>query len=128
MLRLKPIRKNKTIIVKINFLGNVMKTFYLVMCILGTILPLSQFIPWLINNGIDIPLMFNQIATNKLSSFAWLDVVISALVLIGFIVWDSRTHQIKHAWYSILGTCTVGVSLGLPLYLLTREVQKSSKQ
>lgn len=96
------------------------------MCVLGTALPFSQFIPWVLDNGIDIQLLLAEISNDKLSAFAWLDVIVSAVALIGFILWDSTKHTIKYAWCSILGTCCVGVSLGLPLYLLTREIQKKN--
>ena len=104
-----------------------MKYFYGVFCVLGIILPFSQFISWLNENGLNLPLMFYQITSDKLSLFAWFDVIISAVVLIGFVIWDSRKNNIKNAWISIISTCCVGVSLGLPLYLLIKEIQQEVK-
>ncbi|MEO1523167.1 MAG: DUF2834 domain-containing protein, partial [Cyanobacteria bacterium J06633_2] len=55
-------------------------------------------------------------------AFAWLDVIVSAIVLLGFIVTEGTRQGIRKLWISVLGTCTVGVSLGLPLFLLMREI------
>jgi len=44
-----------------------MKRLYLIAAILGTILPLSQFIPFLMANGFDMPLFCHQLFQNKVS-------------------------------------------------------------
>jgi len=61
-----------------------MKKLYLFLAIIGLILPLWHFISWLLEFGVDVPLMFHTIAEDKLSLFAWLDVIISAMVLMVF--------------------------------------------
>ncbi|MBT1062159.1 DUF2834 domain-containing protein [Bowmanella sp. Y26] len=95
--------------------------FYAFMCVLGTLLPLAAFYPWLLQQGLNTPLMLEQIRQDPLSLFAWLDVGISAVVLISFILLENRRVKLTYAWTAILATCLVGVSLGLPLYLLLRE-------
>lgn len=97
-----------------------MKTVYLALCIIGTVLPLAQFIPWLAEYGLDMPLLIHQIAANRLSAFAWLDVLVSALALAVFVVVESRRLNMRYGWLSLFGLC-VGVSLALPLFLLMRE-------
>ncbi|WP_373070026.1 DUF2834 domain-containing protein [Sulfurimonas sp.] len=99
-----------------------MKKIYLLLAILGFILPLSQFISWLFDYGIDVPLMFRSVAEDKLSLFAWLDVIVSALVLIVFIVYEGKKKSMPRLWVPIAGTLCVGVSFGLPLFLLLREM------
>jgi len=98
-----------------------MKIFYALMCVLGVILPFSQFFPWLYENGLSVSTLFQQATENKISTFAWLDVIVSAVVLIGFILAEGNRLSIKKLWIPIVGTLTVGVSLGLPLFLLQRE-------
>ena len=98
-----------------------MKKLYLLLAILGFILPLSQFISWLLEFGVDVPLMFHMIAEDKLSFFAWLDVIVSAAVLVIFIVYEGRKQSMSRLWIPIAGTLCVGVSFGLPLFLLLRE-------
>lgn len=100
-----------------------MKYFYGILCILGTVLPYWQFLPWLAAHGLDVPLMIQEAAQMRISAFAWLDVLVSAIVLLGFIVYEGRRLTMKTVWLPILGTVAVGVSLGLPLFLLMREQQ-----
>ena len=104
------------------------KHIYLILCIVGIVLPYSQFIPWLLENGLDIPLLLNEIASSRIAAFGWLDVIVSALVLFVFIVYDGRKERIGNLWLPVVGTLTVGVSLGLPLFLLLRELHFESRQ
>ncbi|AOT08112.1 DUF2834 domain-containing protein [Pseudoalteromonas luteoviolacea] len=99
-----------------------MKYIYGVLCILGTILPYSVFLPWLAESGPNVFLLYTQISTNPLSSVAWLDVIVSAFVLVTFIIYEGRQLKINRLWLPILSTFIVGVSLGLPLFLLMREL------
>lgn len=48
--------------------------FYLVLTLLGILLPYGAFVPWLLANGLDITLLFSEAAANPISLFAWLDV------------------------------------------------------
>ena len=98
------------------------KYIYMILCAAGIILPYMQFVPWLIENGLDVSLLIQEIASSRLAAFGWLDVIISGLALFVFIYYDSRKNGIGHIWLPILGTLGVGVSLGLPLYLLMREI------
>jgi len=105
-----------------------MKYFYGLLCILGVVLPFSQFVPWLIDNGLSIPLLISEASQSHISAFAWLDVIVSAVVLLGFIVIEGKRLNMNYLWLPILGTCTVGVSLGLPLLLLMREIHLEAQQ
>lgn len=101
-----------------------LKQTYLLLCVLGTILPYSYFIPFLFENGLDIPLFFSQLFANQISSFFGWDVIVSAIVLILFIIVEGQRQKIERWWIPVAGTCTVGVSLGLPLFLYLREVHR----
>jgi len=76
-----------------------------------------------VDNGLDLPLLIRQAAQLRVGAFAWLDVLVSALVLLGFMISEGRRLQLRHVWLPVVGTCTVGVSLGLPLFLLLREIR-----
>jgi len=56
-----------------------MKYVYGSFCILGTLFPLGAFFPWIIENGFNIALLFNDATHNPISTFAWADVIISGL-------------------------------------------------
>ncbi|WP_063370758.1 DUF2834 domain-containing protein [Pseudoalteromonas luteoviolacea] len=98
-----------------------MKGFYLTLAFLGLFIPYGVLAPWISAHGLDIPLLFSHAAANSVSQFAWLDVLVSAVALIGFILVDGRRKQIKYRYLAVIGTLIVGVSFGLPMYLYLRE-------
>jgi hypothetical protein len=98
-----------------------MQWLFLIAATLGTILPLSYLIPFLVAHGLDAPLIFRQLFQNNISAFFGVDVFISALALMLFIFSEGRRRAMKHLWVCVLGTLLVGVSLGLPLFLFFRE-------
>ena len=59
--------------------------FYLILCVLGIVLPYSQFVPWLLEHGFNISLLFRELFANRISAFFAMDVIVSAIVLIWFI-------------------------------------------
>ena len=98
-----------------------MTAIYLVLCILGAALPLSQFVPFLLDHGLDSQLFLTQLFASEVSSFFGLDVIVSAVVLVVFIVTEGRRLAFRRVWPFIAATLLVGVSFGLPLFLLARE-------
>ncbi len=94
---------------------------YLILCILGIALPYSQFIPFLIENGLNFESFFQQLLINRISAFFGMDVVVSSLVL-WTVVWvEGSRVKIKNLWIYIASNLLVGVSLALPLFLLKRQ-------
>lgn len=98
-----------------------MRRFYGILCVLGTILPYGAFVPWLTTHGLAPLLLIEQAFASPVSAFAWLDVIVSAVVLIAFIWAEGRRLAMRRLWLPTLATLTVGVSLALPLFLLMRE-------
>jgi Protein of unknown function DUF2834 len=99
------------------------KRFYLVLCILGAVLPYSQFAPWLGEHAVNGRLFVQQLFATRISAFFALDVIVSAAVVLRFIRAESGRLRISHAWLAIPATLLVGVSLSLPLFLYLRELQ-----
>ena len=97
------------------------KNFYFFLCILGIVLPYSQFIPWLVENGLNAPLFLHQLFANRVSGFFAWDVLISAVVLVSFIRAEGKRSGMRLLWLPILGVLSAGVSFGLPLFLFLRE-------
>ena len=97
------------------------KTIYLLFCVLGIALPYSQFAPWLLENGLHISLFVRQLFANRIGGFFGMDVLVSAVVLIFFVRREGKKLGVRHVWLPIVGVLTVGVSLGLPLFLYLRE-------
>ena len=98
-----------------------MQWLYLVLAILGTVLPLSQFIPFLIAHGLNLRLFFEQLFQNSASSFFAMDVIVSSLVLWVFVFSEGHRRKMKNLWIYVLCNLLVGVSLALPLFLFFRE-------
>ncbi|SFB71509.1 Protein of unknown function [Flexibacter flexilis DSM 6793] len=98
-----------------------MKNIYLLLAAIGTLLPLSQFYQFLAVNGLDIPLFFEQLFANKISSFFAMDVLVSAAVTVSLIVVETKRIGIKNTWICYVGLFLAGVSCGLPLFLFLRE-------
>jgi hypothetical protein len=94
---------------------------YLALCVLGTALPCSQVIPFLLEHGLDLRLFVDQLFANRIAAFFALDVIVSSLVLWVFVALEGRRLGTKHLWVPIVANLTVGVSLGLPLFLYMRE-------
>ena len=61
------------------------RRFYLIFCVLGILLPYSQFVPWLLEHGLNPSLFFRQLFATRISASFAMDVMVSAIVLIWFI-------------------------------------------
>jgi hypothetical protein len=97
------------------------KHLYLVLCLLGTIFPYSQFIRFLRDHGLNLQLFCQQLFSNPIGGFFGWDVIVSTVVLWTFAFFEGRRVGVKHVWAPIVASLTVGVSLGLPLFLYLRE-------
>jgi len=97
------------------------KNVYLMLCVLGAVIPYSQFIPWIMENGFQLGLLIRQLFANRISAFFGLDVLVSSVVLLTFMRVEGRQLRMRLRWLPIAGLCAVGVSLALPLFLYLRE-------
>ncbi len=97
------------------------KTVYLLLCVLGTVLPYSQLVPFVREHGLDLRLVVEQLFANRIGAFFGLDVVVSALVVFVMVWVEGRRAEMRHLWAPVAATLVVGVSLGLPLFLYLRE-------
>jgi hypothetical protein len=95
--------------------------FYLALAIAGCLLPYWQFLPWLLEHGLDLPRMVRELFSTRIGGFFGLDVLLSACVLIAFIRTEGRRLGMRHLWIPVLCTLLVGVSCGLPAFLYMRE-------
>jgi len=59
---------------------------YVVFCLLGLVLPYSQFISWIIeHHALNISMFMQDLFANRIAAFFALDVIVSAIVLLSFI-------------------------------------------
>ncbi len=94
---------------------------YLILCVLGFVIPYSQFVPWLLEHGFNLGLFVRELFANRISMFFAMDVIVSAIVLIWFIQSEGKRLRVRLLWLPTIGTLTVGVSLGFPLFLFLRQ-------
>lgn len=97
---------------------------YLLLCIIGLIVPYYFFSLFLADNGMDTELLVNQLFASNISTFFAVDVIISAIVVLLYVFVNARKEDVKHFWIPMLGTLVVGPSFGLPLYLFMGEKGK----
>jgi hypothetical protein len=99
------------------------KTLYLSLCVVGIVLPYWQFIPWLIANGMNFSLFFQQLFASRISSFFAMDVLVSAIALMIFVRQERLCGTAR--WLPLIAVVTVGVSLALPLFLYLCQSKRS---
>jgi Terpene cyclase DEP1 len=99
------------------------KTIYRVLCFAGALIPYWQFVPWVMQNGLSVPIMLRELFANRISAFFVMDALVSAVVLIVFIRVESARLNVRRRWIPVLAVLTVGVSLGLPMFLYMRELR-----
>jgi Terpene cyclase DEP1 len=95
---------------------------YLVLCLVGVLVPYWQFVPWFLDHGLDIPVFAQQLFANRIGAFFGLDVFVSSLVLWIFVFAEGSRLGMRRLWIPVIGTLLVGVSLGLPLFLYMRQL------
>ena len=101
-----------------------LRYLYLVFCLLGLLLPYSQFVPWIMeHHALNMSIFIRDLFANRISAFFAMDVIVSAVVLFIFIKAEARKAGVTLLWLPIVGTLLVGVSFGLPLFLYLRQVQ-----
>jgi len=101
-----------------------LRYLYLVLALIGLILPYSQFLPWIMDHhGLNISLFVHDMFANQISAFFTIDVIVSAIVLIVFILDEGQRLGMRTLWLPVIATLLVGVSLGLPLFLYLRQIQ-----
>src|SRR5687768_4986500 len=103
------------------------KHLYLALAVAGTVLPLSQFLPFLRDYGLNASLFVEQLFATRIGAFFGLDVLVSAIVLWVFVYVEGRRVSIPYRWTPVLGSVLVGVSLGLPLFLYLRSEEHTSE-
>ena len=104
-----------------------LRHLYLVLCVVGAILPYTLFAPWLLEHGLDLPLFFSELFSTRIGGLSGLDVLASGITLFVFIWVEGRRLQVGKLWLPVLATLGVGVSCGLPLFLYMRQCRLDKK-
>ncbi len=75
----------------------------------------------LAENGLNMPLFFQQLFANHIGAFFGMDVFVSAAALLVFVRSEGSRLGVQGRWLPVIAVLAVGVSLGLPLFLYLRE-------
>jgi len=94
---------------------------YLLPAVIGAALPYSQFVPWVLENGLDLQVFVRELFANRISAFFGLDVAVSAVALAVFVGFEGSALPARHRGAVIAGMLLIGVLFALPLFLRLRE-------
>ncbi len=93
---------------------------YAALCVLGAVLPFLQFAPWLKTHGLNVPMFFRDLFANGVAGAFGIDIIVSAVVVCAFVLFEGGRLGVRHLWAPIAGIL-VGVCFALPLFLYMRE-------
>lgn len=97
------------------------KSIYLILSVVGLVVPYYFLFRFLGANGFDLPLLIGQLFANDISIFFSVDLVISIFVFWIWMMAEADRLQMKNWWLYFLASLTVGLSFALPLFLYSRE-------
>jgi len=100
-----------------------MRWLWLALAVWGAVHPMSWFLAWFAQNGFDLMGMVDAWHANAASSGLVWDLTIAAIVLTIWVIVESAGTSNWRGLWAIPATFLVGVSFGLPLYLLLRRAK-----
>ena len=98
-----------------------LRAIYLILAIVGAILPMRHFLAWFNENGYDLGGMIAAWNVNSATTGLVYDLTIAAISLTVFIVVETYVRREYWMLIAIPATFCIGVSCGLPLYLYLRS-------
>ena len=93
-----------------------MKKIFLILCILGVLLPYYNLIQFLLNNNWSVNGFFESLFSTYPNAMISSDIAVAATAFLFFLLYKQKTKKIKIFKY-VLSLFLVGFSLSLPLYL-----------
>ena len=97
------------------------RMFFLIMAVIGTVIPWLFFAGFFTQYGPDVPLFLQSLFVNGAAGGFSADVLISILVLWVWCWHDATKNKVAYWWLIFPASFFVGLSLALPLYLYLRE-------
>lgn len=102
----------------------------LALVVIGIFIPYLAFIPFVVEHGVNVPLLIKQAGANRIATFAWLDVIVSAVTLL-VAAYSRQFVLLKQAVVVTILTLTAGVSAGLPMlfyFMITKQENSKEKE
>lgn len=104
-----------------------MKIFWVICCVLGTVIPCWFALPFFMIHGANFRLFVEEVFATRISSFFAADLLISSVIFLSWSRRDARQLNLSGWWLVLLCNLVVGLSLALPLYLLKRMGVKGAE-
>ena len=104
-----------------------MKIFWMVCCVLVTVIPYWFALPFFLIHGPNFRLFLQEIFATRISSFFATDLLISSVIFLSWSRREARDKKIANWWLVLAANCVVGLSLALPLFLLKRMEAGSAR-
>ena len=98
-----------------------MKTVYLLLAIIGAVVPYYFFIAFLTQHGLDMPLMVSDLFANPISTFFAADLLMSCVIFVVYLRREAERLRMHGGWIFVVVLLVVGLSCALPLFLYARE-------
>lgn len=99
------------------------KYLYLLLSLLGLMVPMSQFFMFLTKYGLNTHYFLELLAANSVSRFVTLDLVIASLVFFVLVTAEGKRKHMKNLWIYFLCAICIGLSFSFPLFLYARELK-----
>jgi len=100
---------------------SLLRVIYLVLAIVGAIMPMRYFIRWFEENSYSMAAMIDAWHVNDATRGLVWDLTVAAIALTVFIIAEVATRRDYWLLICIPAIYGVGVSFGLPLYLFLRS-------
>ena len=103
-----------------------MRNLFLLLAIVGAVVPMYYFISWFEKFGYDLGAMVKAWNVNDAATGLVYDLTIAAVALTVWAIWESVRERRYLNLIAIPATFCIGVSCGLPLYLYLRMRKSAS--
>lgn len=97
------------------------RIFWLILTVIGTVLPMAYFLPWLAANDWSLSLMVEAWNVSDATTGLVYDLTVAAVALTVWIIAEVRVRGDWSSLIAIPAIFCIGVSCGLPLYLFLRS-------
>lgn len=97
------------------------KNIFLLLAILGFLVPYYFITRFLIDHNFDAGLLFQQMFADSGTTAFAVDLLISVLAFWALVLIESSRLGMRNAWLYMLASLMVGLSFALPLFLYFRE-------
>lgn len=97
------------------------RNLYLLLSVVGFAVPIFLVIPWVQTYGFDMGLLLQQATANEGASIALFDLTWASVTAVVFMLVQIQRHRVPMWWLAIIGTFSIGLCFGLPLFLYLRE-------